>query len=128
LFYGSAAGNITVRAASTLPLDSRIPGIVGRRRSSKRTESTSLPLIEQAKYPEAIHVEERVVEAAKRAWGSEHPETVKALLILGLLFQKTGEYTKAEALLQEALRIRQKVLGPKDPDTCPHRVEAWILG
>ena len=28
-----------------------------------------------------------------------------------------GEYPKAEPLLQEALRIRQKVLGPEHPDT-----------
>ena len=28
-----------------------------------------------------------------------------------------GEYAKAEPLLQEALRIRQKVLGPEHPDT-----------
>ena len=28
-----------------------------------------------------------------------------------------GEYAKAEPLYQEALRIRQKVLGPENPDT-----------
>ena len=28
-----------------------------------------------------------------------------------------GEYAKAEPLYQEALRIRQKVLGPEHPDT-----------
>ena len=28
-----------------------------------------------------------------------------------------GEYAKAKPLLQEALRIRQKVLGPEHPDT-----------
>ena len=28
-----------------------------------------------------------------------------------------GEYAKAEPLFQEALQIRQKVLGPEHPDT-----------
>ena len=35
----------------------------------------------------------------------------------GRLYQAMGEYAKAEPLYQEALRIRQKVLGPEHPDT-----------
>ena len=53
-------------------------------------------------------MEERVVEVAKRARGSEHPETADALDTLGLLFKKIGEYTKAEPLYQEALRIGRR--------------------
>ena len=34
-----------------------------------------------------------------------------------MLYQAMGEYAKAEPLFQEALRIRQKVLGPEHPDT-----------
>jgi len=33
------------------------------------------------------------------------------------LYQDMGEYAKAEPLYQEALRIRQKVLGSEHPDT-----------
>jgi tetratricopeptide (TPR) repeat protein len=33
------------------------------------------------------------------------------------VYQSKGEYAKAEPLYQEALRIRQKVLGPEHPDT-----------
>jgi tetratricopeptide (TPR) repeat protein len=36
---------------------------------------------------------------------------------LGKLYHAMGEYAKAEPLLQEALRIRQKVLGSEHPDT-----------
>ena len=36
---------------------------------------------------------------------------------LAELYQDMGEYAKAEPLYQEALRIRQKVLGPEHPDT-----------
>ena len=58
-------------------------------------------LIEQGKYQEAIPVAERAVEVAKRALGPEDPETADALNNLGFIFQKIGEYAKAEPLLQE---------------------------
>jgi tetratricopeptide (TPR) repeat protein len=36
---------------------------------------------------------------------------------LGALYRNMGEYSKAEPLYQEALRIQQKVLGAEDADT-----------
>jgi uncharacterized protein HemY len=48
------------------------------------------------------------LKVAKRARGREHLETAEALKNLGLLFRKVADYAKAEPLLQEALRIRQK--------------------
>jgi len=74
-------------------------------------------LIEQEKFQEAIPIAERAVAVAKRVRGSEEPETVDTLNNLGFLFQKIGEYAKAEPLYREVLRIRLKVLGPEDPDT-----------
>jgi hypothetical protein len=35
----------------------------------------------------------------------------------GSFFKKIGDYAKAEPLYQEALRIRQKVIGPENPST-----------
>jgi len=49
--------------------------------------------------------------------GSEHPGTAQSLNYLGELYQAMSEYAKAEPLLQEALRIRQKALGSEHPDT-----------
>jgi tetratricopeptide (TPR) repeat protein len=72
-------------------------------------------LIEQGKYQEAIPIAERALEMAKRARGPEQPETADALNNLGFLFQKTGDYAKAEPLYQEALRIAQKT--PEHPYT-----------
>ena len=60
-------------------------------------------LINQGKYQEAIPIAERAVEVSKRVRGPEQQETVEALNNLGLLFQKIGDYAKAEPLLQEAL-------------------------
>ena len=74
-----------------------MPGIVGRRRRSKRAESTSDPT-ETRKYKEAIPIAERAVEVAKRARGTEAPESAEALNNLGLLFKKIGDYAKAEPL------------------------------
>jgi tetratricopeptide (TPR) repeat protein len=74
-------------------------------------------LIGEEKYQEAIPIAERAVEMAKRTRGSENTDTPDALNNLGLLFRKSGDYAKAEPLYQEALRIRQKVLGAEHPDT-----------
>jgi len=49
--------------------------------------------------------------------GPDHPKTADALNDLGFIFQKIGNYAKAEPLYQETLRIRQKVLGPEHSDT-----------
>jgi tetratricopeptide (TPR) repeat protein len=60
-------------------------------------------LIEQGKYQEAIPIAERAVEVAKHTLGPDHPKTAADLNNLGFLFQKIGDYAKAEPLLQEAL-------------------------
>ena len=49
---------------------------------------------------------------AKRL-GPDRPETADALNNLAFLFQKTGDYAKAEPHYREAFGIRQKVLGPE---------------
>ena len=72
---------------------------------------------EKGKYQAAISTAENAVEMSKRAWGPEDPETADALNELAGLFQKVGEYAKAEPLFQEALRIQQKVLGSEHPET-----------
>jgi hypothetical protein len=46
----------------------------------------------------------------RRLRGPEHPDTATNLNNLALLYQDMDDYTKAEPLYQEALRIRQKVL------------------
>jgi tetratricopeptide (TPR) repeat protein len=54
-------------------------------------------LIEQGKYQEAIPIAKRALEVAKRARGSEHPETTAALNNLGLLFLTMGSFIQAGA-------------------------------
>ena len=49
--------------------------------------------------------------------GQNIPTRRSSLNNLAALYQAMGDYAKAEPLYQEALRIRQKVLGPEHPDT-----------
>ena len=77
-------------------------------------------LIAEGKYQEAIPIAERAVELTKRTRGPEDPATATELNNLGVLFGEIGDYAKAESLIQEALRIRQKILGP-------HLDTAWSL-
>ena len=49
--------------------------------------------------------------------GQNIPTRRQALDNLGDLYRAMGKYAKAEPLLQEALRIYRKVLGPEHPDT-----------
>jgi tetratricopeptide (TPR) repeat protein len=44
-----------------------------------------------------------------------------------VLCDDTGDYAKAEPPLQEALRIRQKVLGPEHPDTAQSLNDLAVL-
>ena len=53
----------------------------------------------------------------KKVLGSEHPNTATGLDTLGEVYWATGDYTKAEPLYQEALRIQRKVLGSEQLDT-----------
>ena len=45
------------------------------------------------------------------------PDSAASLNNLAVLYKAMGEYAKAEALYQEALRICQKILGPEHPST-----------
>ena len=67
-------------------------------------------LFAEGKYQEAIPLAERAVGIATRVRGPEDPETATSLNNLGELYFNVYQYTKALAVLQEALRIRQKVL------------------
>jgi len=77
-------------------------------------------LIKQGKHQVRFPLRKKAVEVAKRTLGPDHPKTADALNNLGFIFKKTGDYGKAEPLYQEALRIRQEVLGP---ETSPYGTE-----
>src|SRR3546814_10051514 len=49
-------------------------------------------------------------------FGDEHPDVARTLTALADLMSITGEYTKGEPLIQEALRIRRALYGTVHAD------------
>jgi len=49
-------------------------------------------------------------------WGLEFPAAARLLNRVGVYLSRRGRYTETEALLQRALAIWEKALGPEHPD------------
>ena len=57
-------------------------------------------LFQDEKYSEAIKLEIQALEMGKAKLGSRHPNTATAINNLALLYDKTGDRTRAEPLRQ----------------------------
>jgi tetratricopeptide (TPR) repeat protein len=68
----------------------------------------------EAALREAIDLQRRLVQQG--GTGSER-DLARALTALARLLEDKGHYAEAESLTQEALRIRERVLGGEHPDT-----------
>ncbi len=68
------------------------------------------------KYDSAIVEAEKALEVAEKNVGSDHPDVATSLNNLAELYQKQGQYARAEPLCKRALEIREKTLGPEHPD------------
>lgn len=71
--------------------------------------------LQRGLHQEAEPLNVRVYETEKRL-RPEHPATAAAASELGWLFYTLGDYTRGEALLREALALREKTLGPASLD------------
>jgi tetratricopeptide (TPR) repeat protein len=87
----------------------------GRADESKDLFQKVIELYRQGKYHEAIPFAQRLLELDRQELGNEDVETATALNNLAELYRLSGDYTKAEPLCSEALRIRRKVLGDEAP-------------
>ena len=67
--------------------------------------------LQQSQHARAKDTLERLLAIA-RIKGEEHPEVAAALFDLAFVRRKLGDDASAEALYRDALRIREKVLGP----------------
>src|SRR5260370_9129967 len=76
-------------------------------------------LYQQGKFKEAIPLAEKLVALTKQARGEDDAETAATINLLARLYERTGDYAKAEPLYKQALEIRQKVLGREHPHTAP---------
>src|SRR5262249_49548352 len=46
-----------------------------------------------------------------------HPDTLNALMNLGVILRRRGQFAEAEKVYRETLVIQSRVLGPEHPDT-----------
>jgi tetratricopeptide (TPR) repeat protein len=77
--------------------------------------------IKQQRYEEAKTLLDRVLKGRKLKLGEDHPNTIRTIHYLGILYREQGQFDKAENLLLEALDGRRLKLG----DTHPHTLESW---
>ena len=68
-------------------------------------------------YPEAQRQLERAVELRRRTLGEDHPDTLRSLDKLAVLYWRQGKYAQAEPLFSKILDKRSRVLGPQNPET-----------
>jgi len=68
------------------------------------------------KYPEQIPLQERLLDIRKKIYGTEHPNVIKTLNDLGLLYSIEKRYDKAESIYLQLLAINKKLFGPEDPN------------
>ncbi len=104
---------ILERAGKTLPQDmGGEPRIAGSLERTLGQTYLNLGLFGQA----ATHLE-RAIEFQKRAFGPEHPETLRSVNYLGKAYGRQGRLTEAEKLFQDTLETARRALGPEHPET-----------
>jgi eukaryotic-like serine/threonine-protein kinase len=60
---------------------------------------------------------ERALDLRRRVLGPEHPDTLKSMNSLAVVYWYGGKYPQAEDLHRQTLEIKRRVLGPEHPDT-----------
>jgi hypothetical protein len=66
---------------------------------------------------EAEPLEAQALEARRRVLGAEHPDTLKSISNLALIYQDQGRLEEAELLRVQELETRKRLLGAEHPGT-----------
>jgi tetratricopeptide (TPR) repeat protein len=74
-------------------------------------------LLDQGQYSSAGNILQAVVEVRGRAFGPEHPETLRSRNRLAYALWRQGQYAEAEANFREVIKLEEKALGREHPDT-----------
>lgn len=74
-------------------------------------------LYNRKQYAEAIPIAQECLELSEKVVGPDDADTARKLLMVGVLYRKSGDHFTAEPLYQRALKILEKELGPEHPDT-----------
>ncbi|MCJ1262558.1 hypothetical protein MMC22_002428 [Lobaria immixta] len=67
----------------------------------------------QGHYDMAEQIIRQALELYEKAYGIEHPDTLRSMTMLGKILDHQGKYDGAEELLQKVLILREKTLGGK---------------
>ena len=94
-----------------------VPSLGASLEEAERLNARAGELYQKGLYREAIGFAEKALTIYREVLGEKHPDTAGSYNNLGLLYQSTGDYARAEPLYQKALTIKKEVLGEKHPST-----------
>ena len=77
----------------------------------KSLQDEAMVLYRQGNYEEAMVITQKALGIAEKDYGPEHPRAAFSRHILGELYYNKEEYTMAEPMYVQALRIFEKALG-----------------
>ncbi|WP_058553614.1 tetratricopeptide repeat protein [Thiohalocapsa sp. ML1] len=84
-------------------------------------------LYREGKYQDAAMLGRAALTHAKGVFGEAHPETLRSVNNLAMLYQTQGRYGDAEPLVRRALTASERVLGETHPDTLDTRLNQIAL-
>ncbi len=84
-----------------------------------------LALKEEGHYQDAVRLAQERVASSEQELGADHIQTAMWLNQLGMLYNLTGDYDKAEQAYLRSLEIKQKA---KKPNSLPVAVTLLHLG
>jgi len=72
---------------------------------------------DQGRYAEAETLYNQVLTECEKQLGPEHPDTLRTVGNLAIVYRNQGRYGEAETLYKQVLTGQETQLGPKHPDT-----------
>src|ERR1035441_6795971 len=71
----------------------------------------------QRGYASARKLQEETLESHRHLLGEEHPDTLKAMINLGVMLSKQGDWAGARKLQEQVLEASRRVQGEEHPHT-----------
>ncbi|MCS6969338.1 MAG: tetratricopeptide repeat protein, partial [Bernardetiaceae bacterium] len=111
----------TLCEANRLPVSAKYYANIIQKYSSQpagyeELNAQVIELYREGNIEEAIPIAEATIIAAEKEFGKQHSNYASAVNNLALLYEKIGDYARAEPLYQQALQIVKATLGENHPD------------